>query len=214
MIRKLIGIAIQPVIAAAMVAAASSTASAAVVEISWDDFSREYSECWQQCVREEFGQCVDLQCDEYGCDDYYYICPYCVEYAPFCSVERWRLPDGDLIDVTIEHNATASDSIEFRLRAGPDVNLWKQITISDGADTWRVWTFEEWWSQRYFCNWPLSETPGCDTIGHWAGPTIERGQIVFSKAGFLWIHHDVYVLRNLGQRLSPGDRVTFHWVED
>jgi hypothetical protein len=214
MFRKLIGIVIRPVIATAMMAAVSSAAGAAPMQIVWDDFSRAVPVCWNECVRVEYALCYSLVCDDYGCRDYEYPCSYCAEYGIECTSARIRLPDGDLIDVTIEHNAINSNEIEFRLRAGPGVNAWKQITISDGADTWRVWTYEEWWTRYYFCNWPQTETPNCDTIGHWAGPTIERGQIVFSKTRNLFFHEDVYVLRNLGQRLSPGDRVTFRWVED
>ncbi len=163
-------------------------ALAAPVAITWYDFDNKVSRC------------------DYYCPSSPGVC------YPTCTPERVELPDGDLIDVSIEHNAVAPDSIEFRLIS--DVTTWRQITINDGSLAWTVWTYEEWFARHSYCNWPDPATPGCDTIGHWSDPTLAHGEIVFTKAGsFWWEHEDVYVLRNLAGRLSPGDRVTFHWVD-
>lgn len=137
---------------------------------------------------------------------------YTCDKAILPYTARVELPDGDIIDVTIEHGATASDGVEFRLESGSGVSSWKQVSIIGGGETWRVWNE----GGSSWCDWPSPVTNNCNTNSQWAFIVTSPGtRFMFSKAkGLFSTHQDVYNLYNLTDRLTGGDRVTFRWVQD
>ncbi len=192
--------------AAALVAFGEGSASAAT-PITWADFSATQQVCADVCTRTK--TVVFENCDEYGC--WLDSEQVCVETQTQCHQERKPLPDGDLIDVRIEHGVVDGSAIDFRLLAGSGITWWKQIAASGGPDIWKVWTQDG----GSWCNWPEVATPNCSTNSEWAGVlTSGAGQIVFSKAKMFGAQTDVYVLRDLASQLRGGDRVTFTWVKD
>lgn len=116
--------------------------------------------------------------------------------------ERVPLPDGDLIDVTVEHQAVDPATVEFVLASAPEVTWWKGVTIPDGeGSSWEISTEASWWGAQ---GGPAGAVgaPGAA----WAGAHLQQGQGVRDPPA-------MYTLSDLG-RLQPGDRVTFRWVRD
>ncbi|WNG45315.1 hypothetical protein F0U60_15290 [Archangium minus] len=185
--------------------------------ITWSDFSRT-APVHQICTSYHFMSCRD--CYLYNNNAYYlsrcvsptdiypFGCSYCNSYA---TTDRVLLPDGDLIDVSIEHNATSVEGIEFRLESAPNVRWWKQVALTGVADNWTVWNE----NGQSWCNWPQPRTAGCNTNSQWTETTLNPGSMfIFSKVQPFGNRTESYVLYNLAERLTGGDRVTFRWVED
>jgi len=105
----------------------------------------------------------------------------------------WLLSDGDLINVTIDHNVVGGDAVEFVLEAGPLINWWKAILLP--GNRW-IWTQD--WKTQDSVTVPRSEL---------------HGDLQLGKAKFLGVHQGVYLLDSLEQ-LQAGDRVTFAWLRD
>jgi hypothetical protein len=141
------------------------------------------------------------------------ITPYCLclRYGPSgeclerqqgaaCSRNRRKLlPDGDLIDVTIQKNAVDSSIVEFVLDRGPGIDWYKQLTIYDGTGaSFRIGSKDK-------------QPPVRESL--WSGQVKNGQPIRFTKAGFLGYWKDSYLLFGL-ERLAPGTRVTFRWVRD
>ena len=161
------------------------TVGAAQTPITWADFTATTKNCWVKHPPK----------------------------TPICFTHRVNLPDGDLIDFSIEPGAAAPNAVEFRLVAGPFVTWWKEIIIASTltTDIWRVWTKDG----MSFCNWPSPETSSCNRIGEWSGIALSPyAFIIFSKAKEFGEHRPVYVLGDLAARLRQGDRVTFTWIKD
>jgi hypothetical protein len=198
-------------LSAVLIAVSAGAAEAAPIAISWADFSATHRECQVQCTQHEW---VDqIYCwtdgeDQY-CEDEWEL--VCTATNNVCGSVRTLLPDGDLIDVSIQHNATDPSGIEFKLALGPGITWWKQLMGSGGSDQWTVWN----WDDGLHCNWPQPITPQCDTNSEWTSVLLsEQGRFVFSKAKFLGLHTEMYELRNLASQLRGGDRVTFTWIRD
>lgn len=123
-----------------------------------------------------------------------------------------ELPDGDIIEYTIEHGVADPLVVEFKLESGPDVTWWKQVSIIGGGETWRVWNQDG----HSWCDWPSPSTSNCNTNSQWTTIVTDPGtRFVFSKAkGIFATHTDMYTLYGLYERLSGGDRVTFRWTRD
>lgn len=211
---------------AAGLLAAGATPAQAQTTIHWSDFSKSTQVCAQQCVAWTsqwvsscVGDCYDwTNCQPGGCcTDFQCMYPQTVcalwQSVPPCTTTRVKLPDGDLIDVQIEHGALGPEAIEFRLIATtPNVHWWKQIrTSGNGGPVWKVWAEPD--RKQSWCNWPQAQTPNCNTQGEWTGVLLGES-LIFSKAKLFGIHTDVYVLPDLSSQLSGGDRVTFTWVSD
>lgn len=198
--------------ATALLAFGGASAIAAPVEIRWADFSATQQECHFECTQRETVQHTECWWNGYDVDCDTWSETVCVAGHNVCSQVRKPLPDGDLINVSIQHGATDPAGIEFKLVTAPGM-WWKQIMASGGPDKWTVWTEND----GPHCNWPQVSTPNCDTNSEWAGVLLgEAGQITFSKAKWNWgiIHADMYILRDLSSQLRGGDRVTFTWVRD
>jgi hypothetical protein len=105
----------------------------------------------------------------------------------------WLLSDGDLINVTIEHQVVGGDAVEFALEAGPLITWWKAILLP--GNRW-IWTQDA--RNRDIAIVPKSEL---------------HGDMQFGKAKFAGLHQGVYLLDSLEQ-LQGGDRVTFTWLRD
>lgn len=179
----------------------------AQTEIGWNDFSATQQVCTTGCTQSEWMQV--LNCDLYDC--WYDLELVCVAYGTSCQLERIPLPDGDIIDYTIEHGAVSPEVVEWRLVAAPNVGWWKQVRNRGGPDVWKVWTD----NGKSWCSWPQAATADCNQISEWTGVLLSGAQeFVFSKAKFLASHQDVYVLRNLSSHLRGGDRITFTWRKD
>lgn len=183
--------------------------------IAWNDFSRTTTT--YQCTEIAIRSCLECSRNNYpayvesGCQSTSDTrsCTYCAQSTP--TTTRVPLPDGDLIDVTIEHNMTASDGIEFRLESAPNVTWWKQVALIGGGDTWTVWNQDG----QSWCNWPQAQTANCNTNSQWANVVLASGtRFRFSKAKVFGWHTEMYNLYNLHERLTDGDRVTFRWVQD
>ncbi len=210
-------------LATGLLGAGAAPAQAQTV-IQWSDFSKTTQVCAQQCVawgtqwtQSCVGDCYDPDncdgcCNDSQCWDPITVCEQ-YQSVPPCTTTRVKLPDGDLIDVQIQHGAIGSDAIEFRLVAtAPNVHWWKQIrTSGNGGPVWKVWAEPD--SKQSWCNWPQAQTPNCNTQGEWTGVLLGEA-FIFSKAKLFGVHTDVYVLRDLSNQLRGGDRVTFTWVSD
>jgi hypothetical protein len=105
----------------------------------------------------------------------------------------WLLSDGDLINVTIEHNVAPANQISFVLESGPYINWWKALQLPDGQE---IWTQDA--RTRDATLVPLSG--------------VLHGDLVLGKAKFLGLHQAVYLLD--ASRLQARDRVTFTWLRD
>jgi Ig-like domain from next to BRCA1 gene/PASTA domain len=110
-----------------------------------------------------------------------------------------ELPDGDVINVSVQHNAAAPDAIDFVLEAGSAVSWWKGLRVPDGqGSVWEIWT---------------QDARRTDAVALWANQVKNGQSLEFRKAKLLQVHTGMYLLGDL-QRLQPGDRVTFRWVQD
>ena len=188
-----------------------ASAEAGPVEIHWADFSAMHQECQVGCTQYQWVESFYCWTDGYGtyCDSWWDL--VCVATGYVCNTVRTRLPDGDLIDVSIQHNATDPSDIQFKLVAGPGITWWKELMGSGSSDLWTVWTQDN----HSWCNWPQTVTSNCDTNSEWTGVLLNgAGWFKFSKAKFLGIHTNVYILRDLPSHLQGGDRVTFTWIAD
>ncbi|MFD4420856.1 tyrosinase family protein [Agromyces sp. NPDC058484] len=110
-----------------------------------------------------------------------------------------RLPDGDLIEVTIAEGATSYETVDFVLESGPNVGSWKGLRVPDGEGS----------------SWLIS-TDGADrraSVGLWAHQVRNGQRLIFYKAKGLGAKSTVYRLADL-ERLAPGTRVTFRWLAD
>jgi hypothetical protein len=105
----------------------------------------------------------------------------------------WLLSDGDLINVTIEHNVASSNAVDFVLESGPFINWWKAIALPDGQ-----WIYTQDARKRDTATVAISQL---------------HGDLQLGKAKFLGVHQGVYLLDSL-ERLQAGDRVTFSWLRD
>ncbi|NVJ22266.1 MULTISPECIES: hypothetical protein [Myxococcus] len=195
----------------------------AATAISWSDFSATEVVYRYSCATTVYAHtcsfCASdgLYSGEYatsGCTspgDFTHTCFTC-DKALFPFTERVELPDGDLIDVTIDHSVAASDVVEFRLQSASGISRWKQVTLISSGQPWKVWNE----SGSSWCNWPSPSTSNCDTNSEWSSVMLASGtKFVFSKSkGIFGTHTDVYELSNLSSMLTGGDRVTFRWVQD
>jgi hypothetical protein len=195
----------------------------ATTTITWADFSKTTTAYEARCVTGAYNHtcyfCAtnSLYSAEYsfsGCtspSDLQHMCTTC-DRQVFPVTKRVALPDGDLIDVTIEHNVAGSDVVEFRLESGSNVTWWKQVAIVGGGEYWRVWNE----GGNSWCDWPSPTTSGCNINSQWTSIVTSPGtRFVFSKAkGIFATHTDMYNLYNLSEQLTGGDRVTFRWVKD
>ena len=110
-----------------------------------------------------------------------------------------QLPDGDLINVSIEPNAASVDAVEFVLETPTRVNWWKGILVPDGeGSNWEIWT---------------ENNRQQDRVALYAHQVRNSQQLEFRKAKFVGVHTGMYLLGGL-ERLDPGTRVTFRWVQD
>jgi hypothetical protein len=194
-----------------VIALSEAPAEAAPTEIGWADFSATQQECQWVCDRYEWVQHDECWTDgeEQYCDSW--LESVCADSRYACNQVRKPLPDGDLINVQIERGVIDPSGVEFRLVAGPGITWWKEIMASGGSDRWTVWLE----NSGPYCNWPQTATPNCNTNSEWASVLLtEAGWIMFSKAKFLGIHTNMYILRDLSSQLHGGDRVTFTWVRD
>lgn len=196
----------------------------ATTTITWADFAKTKVTGVYSCITVSSPQscsfcasspAYSVEYSTSGCTAPYDIdhtCNTCVKAWYPNVTQRVALPDGDLIDVTIEHGVTAPDGVEFRLESGPNVTWWKQVGLVGGGDHWRVWNE----GGNSWCNWPSSSTAGCNTNSQWANIVTSPGTyFVFSKAkGIFAVHTEMYKLYNLSEQLTGGDRVTFRWVQD
>jgi hypothetical protein len=188
-----------------------ASAEAGPVEIHWADFSATHQECQVGCTQYEWVEEISCWTDGYDqyCDSEWV--QVCVATGYVCGTVRTHLPDGDLINVSIQHNATDPSGIEFKLVAGPGLTGWTELMGSGSSDLWTVWTQDS----QSWCNWPHTVTSNCDTNSEWTGVLLNgAGWFKFSKAKFLGIHTNVYILGDLPNQLRGGDRVTFTWVAD
>lgn len=131
------------------------------------------------------------------CDDFTCMCECNPPWITPCSCSA--LPDGDIIHSSIEHNAVDPAIVEFVLESRINHIWWKGLNVPDGEGS----------------SWDLSieDSKTQDSVTLWA-PQVHNGQwLTFSKSIFFGKHCPVYVLGNL-DRLQPGDRVTFHWLQD
>jgi hypothetical protein len=193
----------------------------AATTITWADLSKETVTQQSGCVSDYYlhscGFCEATPfhyrdaANASGCnfndyrDDLDDKCWTC-DRASFPVSKRVPLPDGDLIDVTIEHG------VEFRLESASNVTWWKQVAIVGGGEYWSVWNE----NGNAWCNYPYASTAGCNTNSQWVHIVTAPGtRFVFSKSkGIFGVHTEMYNLYNLAERLSGGDRVTFRWVKD
>jgi hypothetical protein len=109
------------------------------------------------------------------------------------------LPDGDIINVTIEEGVVSKDIVEFCLEAASHVDWWKEIRVPDGLGaSFPIYT---------------QDSRTSDSVALWADQVKNGQKLHFSKAKFLGWHTGVYDLGGL-DRLNPGSRVTFQWAQD
>ncbi|AKF86065.1 hypothetical protein SAMN05443572_107344 [Myxococcus fulvus] len=200
-----------------------SVSAMAATGISWADFSATQVNYVFSCATSVYAHscafCAadGLYASEYatsGCTspgDITHTCFTC-DKALFPMTERVELPDGDLIDVTIDHGVAASNVVEFRLQSASGISRWKQVTLLSSSQPWKVWNE----SGNSWCNWPSTSTANCDTNSEWSSIVLDPStRFLFSKSkGLFGTHTDVYELSNLSARLTGGDRVTFRWVQD
>ena len=202
-------------------------ASAEVKEISWADLSktviRRETVCTVPkitipvgCLKGHYDPELNMWLYEWGeCPAQ--VCPIPEERREW--TERVPLPNGHLIDVSIENNAAPFDTVEFRF----DARYMARITVGSDvtSDRWRVWKNQ---TGQLFCNWPQAATPNCDAISEWSSVALSGGGFLgfadvlvvppANHAGqIIYLYRDVYVLRHLEEQLKPGDRVTFKWVK-
>lgn len=194
----------------------------AATAISWADFSATevvyrygcatlaYAHSCTFCAADMFLYSAEYAAS--GCNTNPGATCFTCDKAIFPFTERVELPDGDLIDVTIDHGIAASNVIEFRLQSASGISRWKQVTLSSSSQPWKVWNE----SGSSWCNWPSPSTSNCDTNSEWSSIVLASGsKFVFSKSkGLFGTHTDVYELSNLSSMLTGGDRVTFRWVQD
>lgn len=188
------------------------TATDAIAQrrLQWEDFAKTQVVCdGARCTRQEVRMVwtCRMEClpnaNGVGCTLQRYCGNYpqsvCVASTPACRTVRTPLPDGDLIDVTIDENAVDPSVVEFVIETPANIAWYKGITVPDGTGAkWVIWTRD----RRHR-----------DTITLWAHQVINGQSLRFAKAGFLGFWKDVYDLGGL-DRLPPGSRVTFRWVRD
>ncbi|WP_375754517.1 hypothetical protein [Corallococcus exercitus] len=198
------------------------SAMAATV-ITWEDFTRAHTTTSLTCISARYAHscafCASnndyqLEYSNSSCtgpNDTFNSCITC-DKVWLTDIQPIYLPDGDLINVIVEHNAASPDVVEFRLESGSAVTWWKQVGLVGGGDHWKVWNE----NGNSWCNWPSASTANCNTNSQWTSIVTDPGSyFVFSKAkGIFAVHTEMYRLYNLADRLSGGDRVTFRWTKD
>ena len=111
----------------------------------------------------------------------------------------FKLPDGDIIQATIEYNAVDSSIVEFVLESAPQITWWKGIRVPDGeGNDWMIET---------------QDSRKVDSVSLWADQVHNGQALIFHKAKFSGSHRIVYHIGDL-DRLPPGSRATFRWLVD
>ena len=119
--------------------------------------------------------------------------------AYFRGGYRCNFPGNHAILVSIEENAIGPDAAEFVLQSAPWISWWKQLILRDGEGN--SWTLETKNDMRDARN------------GLWAHQLHNGQNLDFWAGGFLGFGRHVATLSNL-ERLPPGSRITFRWVQD
>lgn len=121
--------------------------------------------------------------------------------APFRDGMLYGTTDpADQIEVRVEENAMAADTVEFVLNAGPGIDWRKEIVIVEGvsAGTGR-WTIV------------VINNQNTDRNGLYAYQ-LPGARLEFRKAKFLGVMTEV---SRIGiDKVKPGSRITFTWVRD
>jgi hypothetical protein len=178
--------------AALSLASRPQTASAASA-LDWDYFFD------QICTREEPPLCPNPPCGE--------ATVRCEPIAPVAAPQT--LLHGDRIAARIAHRVVDPSAVEIALEAAPSASDWKGLLVPDGEGSqWEIWT----WNSSEGGDAGRSDTSGA-VVGLWAHQVNNGQQLTFSKAMFFGVHTAIYTLGGL-ERLQPGDRLTFRWLED
>jgi hypothetical protein len=111
----------------------------------------------------------------------------------------FKLPDGDIILATIAYNAVGPSTVEFVLESAPQITWWKGIDVPDGQGT--SWMIETENSKK------------SANVSLWANQVHNGQALTFHKAKFFGGHNIVYRIGDL-DRLPPGSRATFRWLQD
>jgi hypothetical protein len=126
-----------------------------------------------------------------------------VRYENVCQYERVRLPDGDLIDVSVESDWNYPYTL-VELELGSDVSSWKGISIE---------------APGYFAQdrlWVEGSRTYSRADFHTDFWRPDTGQALYlrKRKGFWGTKTSVYKLTGLGNHVGPGQRVKLRWVED
>lgn len=172
----------------------------------WGDSDTCRETCPHAC---EGKRCCFVDNSTTCCDGYRSMCECNPPTHVACGCDS--LPDGDIIQSTIEHNAVDPAVVEFVLELGWHeqihayfnnwewVTWWKGLNVPDGeGNSWDIW---------------VEDNKIRDSVALWAHQVHNGQWLTFSKAKFFGKHCPVYILGNL-DRLQPGDRVTFRWLKD
>jgi hypothetical protein len=103
------------------------------------------------------------------------------------------------LTVSIEQNAVASNAVEFVLQSAPWITWWKQVVVPNGHGGHFILE--------------TKDDKHEDRNGLWADEINNGQQLSLWAGGFWGIGRPVADLGNL-QRLPPGSRITFRWVQD
>lgn len=110
-----------------------------------------------------------------------------------------QLPDGDIINVSIDNDVAPPNTVEFRLEAADGITSWKGLLVPDGLrSSWVIHT---------------EDSRTVDSVSLWAEQVHNGQELEFSKPGFLGFPTGIYTLGGL-DRLPPGSCVTFQWAQD
>ena len=103
------------------------------------------------------------------------------------------------ISVSIEQNVIGPGAVEFVLRSAPWITWWKQLILPDGDG--HFWTLE------------TKNDKHEDRNGLWVHQSQNGQSLNFWAGGAFGLGRHVATLGNL-DRLPPGCRITFLWLED
>jgi hypothetical protein len=112
---------------------------------------------------------------------------------------RCAFSGNHAIAVSIERDAVAPDAVEFVLQSAPWITWWKQVVVPNGL------------GGRFILETKNDKHE--DRNGLWAHEVHNGQRLDFWAGGFLGFGRWVGSLGNL-ERLPPGSRITFRWVQD
>lgn len=126
--------------------------------------------------------------------------------------DRYRLSDRDVIRVTVQRNAVASDTVQIVLKTGQNVTWWKGITAFKNAPLRRPGSPRSNWVR--LANIDTQDDDHVDEAPLRVIDLRDGLLLSFEKAKAFGAHTPMYTFNVPNPRSLGGQRITFTWERD